>query len=100
MRVGEEVADAAVAQHLVDARRVAALRQPDALRPLAEVALELAAADLDLGAHGVRVDAHQRQEAVRRAAGDELQLAGVEEAAEAVEQVVVVLVDEDLAGRA
>ena len=87
----------AVAQQLVDAGGVAALRQPDALRPLAEVALELAAADLDLGAHGVAVDRHQRQEAVRRAAGDELQLAGLEEAAEAVEQVVAVLVDEDLA---
>ena len=73
----------AVAQQLVDAGRVAALRQPDALRPPAEVALELAAADLDLGAHGVRVDGHQRQEAVRRAAGDELELAGLEEAAEA-----------------
>ena len=35
---------------------------------------------------------------MRRAAGDEFQLAGLEEAAEAVEQVVAVLVDEDLAG--
>jgi peptide/nickel transport system substrate-binding protein len=59
-----------VAQQLIDARRVAALRQPDALRPAAEVPLELAGADLDLGPAGVVVDHHQRQKAVRRPAGD------------------------------
>ena len=34
---------------------------------------------------------------MRRAAGDDLELARLEEAAEAVEQVVVVLLDEDVA---
>ena len=85
-------------QHFVDARSVAALRQPDALRPFAEMPFELPAADLDLGPDGVAVDVHQRQKAVRGAAGDDLQLAGLEEAAKAVEQVVVVLLDEHVAG--
>ena len=98
MRVDEEVLDAGVLEQLIDALDVAALGQPHALRPAAEVALELAAADLDLGAAGVVVDDHQRHEAVRGGAGNQLQLAGLEEAAEAVEEVVVVLVDEDLAG--
>ena len=98
MRVDEEVANAAIAQDFIDARSVAALRQPDALRPFAEVAFELPAADLDLGLDGVPVHVHQRQEAVRGPAGDDLQLAGLEEAAKAVEHVVVVLLDEHVAG--
>jgi len=55
MRVHEEIADAGVTQDLIDAWGVAAFRQPDALRALAEVAFEFAAADLDLGADGVPV---------------------------------------------
>ena len=98
VRVGEEIANAAFAQQLIDARRVAALRQPDALRPSAEMPLELAAADLDLGPTRVLVVDHQRQKAVRRAAGDQFELAGLEEAAKAVEEVVAVLLDEDIAG--
>src|SRR5262249_46849300 len=47
--VGEEVANAGVAQLLIDAIDVAALRQPDAARAAAEVSLELPTADLDLG---------------------------------------------------
>ncbi len=99
VRVGEEVADAGVAQQLVDAVGVAALRQPDAARPSAEVALELAAADLDLGTARLLVDDHQRHEAVRRGTGNQLELAGLEETPEAAEDVVAVLVDEDLARR-
>ena len=77
---------------------VAALRQPDALRPFAEMAFELPAADLDLGLHGVAVDLHQRQEAVRGAAGDDFQLAGLEEPAKTGQEIVVVLLDEHVAG--
>src|SRR5262249_45389045 len=88
--VGEEVADAPVLEQIIAALDVAALRQPDAARPAAEVPLELAGPDLDLGAGGVAVD-RERQKAVRRAAGDQLQLARVEEPLEAVKQVVAVL---------
>src|SRR5262245_44616229 len=94
--IHEEIADAAVAQNFIDARSVAALRQPDALRSLAEMPGKLAAADLDLGADGVLIHIHQRHEAVRRAAGDDLELAGLEEAPEAMEQVVAVLIDEHM----
>ena len=98
MRIDEEVTDAAVLQDVIDARRVAALGEPDALRPFAEMPLELPATDFDLGPHGIVVDVHERQEAVRGAAGDELELAGLEEAAKAVVEVVVILLDENLAG--
>ena len=55
-------------------------------------------ADLDLGACGLAVDRlHQRQEAVCGPASDQLQLAGLEEAPEAAQQVVAVLVDKHLA---
>ncbi len=97
VRVREKVADARIAQQLVDSRRVAALGQPDALRPFAEVPLELAATDLDLGMDRVPVDGHEREEAVRRSAGDDFELAGLEETAETVDDVVAVLIDEHLA---
>src|SRR5258708_35399272 len=96
MRVGKEIAYARVPEQLIQTRRVAALRQPDPLRPLAEMALEFACANLDLGPNGVAVDIHQRQETMRCRAGDQLQLAGLVEAPEAVEQIVAVLADEYL----
>ncbi len=82
MRVHEEILKTGLLEELIEAFDVAAFGQPDALGPFAEVALELAAADLDLGAAGVLVDHHQRHEAVRGGAGDDFQLASVEEAAE------------------
>ena len=57
---GAELAPESLAgcpQDLIHAGRVAAFRQPDPLRPLAEVALKLAAADFDLSADGVPVGA-------------------------------------------
>ena len=54
VRIGEEIANAGVLQQFLDAVDVAALRQPDAARPTAEVALELTAADLDLRAAAFR----------------------------------------------
>src|SRR5262249_40650008 len=97
VRIGKEIADAGVAQQLIDPLDVTALRQPDPLRPAAKVPLKLARADLDLGSHGVAVDVHQRQEAVRGATRNQLQLAGFEEAAETVEQIVAILRDKHLA---
>src|SRR5262249_46588056 len=47
---------------------------------------------------GVLVDGHERQEAVCRAAGDNFELAALEETAETVDQVVAVLIDEHFAG--
>ncbi len=97
VRVDEEIANAAVAQNLVDARRIAALGEPDALGSFAEVALELAATDFELSADRVHVDRHQGQVAVRRAAGDKFEFACFEEAAKAVIKIVAVLIDEDIA---
>ncbi len=95
--IDEEVADAALFENFIDAGDIAALGQPHALRAFAEMPLELAATDLDLGAHGVGVVGHERQEAVRRAARDELEPAGLEESAKAVIEVIVVLPDENIA---
>src|SRR5262249_12856825 len=57
-------------------------------------------ADLDLGADGIPVRLHERKEAVRGAAGDQLQLAGLEETPKAVDEVVAVLIDKNFAGAA
>src|SRR5208283_4939835 len=91
-----EVADVGIAEHHIDIGNVAALRQPDALRPFAEMTLELASPDFDLNSDRFLVD-HQREEPVRRPAGDDLQLAGLEKPAEPIDQVVAVLLDEDIA---
>lgn len=98
VRVHEEVANAAVAQDFVHSVREAAFGQPDALGPFAEMAFELPAADLDLGPHGVPIDLHRGEEAMRRAAGDDFQLARLEEAAKPDEKIVVALFDKDVAG--
>src|SRR5579884_224963 len=68
--VSEKIAKAGVFQQFFQARRVAALRQPDALWPTSEVALELPTANLNLRSLGILVADHQRQKAVRRPAGD------------------------------
>src|SRR5207245_4984189 len=91
-------AKARVAEQLVHAERIAALRQPNTLRAFAEMPGELASADLNLGPDGIAVDRLERQEAVRGGTGNDLQLARLKEAAKTVQQVVPVLVDEHLAG--
>src|SRR5688572_719868 len=96
MRVGEEVLDAGVAQEFIDAFAIAALGEPDALRPPAEMPLEFAGTEFDLNARGIDLR-HQRQESVRRAACDKFEPAGFQEATKAGEQIVAVLIDEDLA---
>src|SRR5262249_41021971 len=55
---------------------------------------ELAAALLNLCAHGIAVSRHERQKSVRCAAGDDFQFASLEKTAKAVDQVVAVLLDE------
>ena len=96
MRIGEEVADAALFENFIDAGDIAALGQPHTLRAFAEMPLELGATDFNLGMHGVGVAGHKRQEAVRRAARDEFELAGLEEAAKAVIEVIAVLLYENI----
>src|SRR5438067_44088 len=96
MRIGKEVADAGIAEQFIHARYVTALRQPNTLWPFAEMALEFVGAKLDLGSDGIAVDGHQRQEAMRRGTGDQLQLASFIKAPEAVEQIIAVLVDKDI----
>ncbi len=95
MRVDERVADALLRQILVEAREVAALRQPDAVGGTAKrvpVALDR---EPDLRADGGRELLHQRQVAVRRTAGHEVQLPGVAERAEGLNEVETVLLGED-----
>src|SRR5262249_40199896 len=96
VRIDEEVADAALFEDFIDARDIAALGQPHALRAFAEMPLELGATDFNLGTHGVDVVGHERQEAVRRAARDEFELAGLEESAKAVIEVIAILLDENI----
>ena len=95
--VDEEVADALLRQHLVEAREVAALRQPDARRAPPEVAPVVGRGHRDLGPHRLRVLLHERQEAVGGAAGDELELPGVLQPPEGAHQVAVVAVVEEAA---
>ena len=62
-----------------------------------EVPLVVLRRHVDLGAHRLRHRVHQRQEAVGRAAGDDLELARVTVLAEGRDQVRAVLVAEDAA---
>src|SRR5579871_1105418 len=96
MRVSEEIANPRIPQHFIHSRSVATLRQPDALRPFTEMAGEFAGPDFDLSPDRVGIEGHQRQEAMRRRAGNQLQFTRLVETSEAVEQIVAVLVDEDL----
>ena len=77
------------------AGRVGALRQPDADRIAAEVPAVVPRRDLHLPAHGLRHRLHQREEAVGRAAGDDLELAGVAVLAEGRHDVRAVDLAED-----
>src|SRR5215472_5119637 len=97
MCIREEIAQPGIAKHLVHIGSITAFGEPNALRPTAKMPLELAAALLDLGVYGIAVDRHQRQKAVRRAAGDDLQLADLKEATKAVDKVVAVLLHEHIA---
>jgi hypothetical protein len=89
VRVHEEVADALFGEHVVAAREVPALGQPDAGRGAAEDAPVVRRGHGDLRLHGRAVMVHQRQEPVRRGAGDDLQATGVLQAAVLGQQVSV-----------
>ncbi len=95
--VDDEPADFRLLQKLVDARRVGAFRQPDAARIAPEAFAVVVARDHDLRPDRLGVLGHQRQVAVRRAAGDDFEFARVLEFAESGEQVAVILVDENVA---
>ena len=95
VRLEEAEADARFTQvHLV-ARHVAALRQPDADGVAAEAAVVVLRGDVHLSPHGLRDRVHQREEAVRGAARDHLELAGVGVLAERPEDVRAVDLAED-----
>ena len=93
VRVDEEEADVLGRQVLVDPRRVPAFGQPDAARIAAEVHPVVRAGHLDLRADGLGMD-HQRQKAVGRATGDDLEGAGVLETLEAAHQIAAVAIVE------
>ena len=98
MGIGEEVLDTRFLEVLVDAGVVAALGQPDAAGTAAEMLLVGLGGDHDLGADGLRGDAHQGQEAVGGGAGHDLEHAQVLELLEGRDQVALVLVDEGVTG--
>ena len=89
MRVDEEEADVLLGEIAIDARRVPALGQPDAARIAAEVHAVVRGGHPDLRAHRFRMH-HERQEAVRRAAGDDLQDAVVLQPLEGSDEVALV----------
>ncbi len=98
-RVGidHEPADVGFLQKLLDARGVGALGEPDAAWVAAKTFAVVIARDEDLSTDRFRILGHQRQIAVSRAASDDLQLARILEFAERREQVLIVLIDEDVA---
>ena len=71
VRVNDEEANACVCQQFINAIRVSAFRQPDAARFAPEMFDVILLADFDLGAAGFDAS-HQRQKAMRRAAGDDV----------------------------
>src|SRR5262245_40553349 len=93
--IGEEVLDAGVAQEFIHAGAIATLGEPDALRSPPKGPLKLAGAEFNLHS-GRGFVGHERQKSVRRAAGDEFELAALEKPPKAIDQVIAILVDEDM----
>ncbi len=89
VRVGEEVLDADLLEELVDTGGVAAFGKPDAPRPAAEMPLVMIRRDLELCSGRVPVR-HERQEAVCRGAGDDLEFSLVLEFPEGGDERAVV----------
>ncbi len=88
--VDEEVADSGLAQELVDGGHVAALAEPHAGRPAAEVLLVEIRGHVHLRPDRRPVAIHQREEGVRGGGGDHLQPAGVAQLPERAHQIAVV----------
>ncbi len=90
MGVHEEVPDRGLAQQLVDARHVAALREPHAARATPEVPLVEIGRHVNLGAQRRPVAIEERKEGVGGGGGDDLQPARLLEAPERADQVPLV----------
>src|ERR1017187_2541957 len=98
MRVHDEPADLGFLEKLFNAGHVRAFRQPDAARVTAEALAIVVARDHDLGANGFGMLGHQGQKTVRRAAGNDLELAHLLKLAERADEVAPVAVAERGAG--
>ena len=92
--VEKEILDAEFLQQAVDAGLVAALRQPDAARAAPEDARMRAHRHGQLGIEAFLVHREQRQIAVGGAAGEDVELARLQEPAERACHVEPVLLDE------
>jgi hypothetical protein len=93
--VGDEELDPRLAEITVVARIEGALGQPDAARRAAEVLEVVGAGNLDLGPLR-RLVRHQRQIAVGRAAGDDLEIPRVLQLTEPADDVAPILPIEDV----
>ena len=87
MGVHEEVADRRLAQQFVDARDVAAFRQPHAARAAPEVPLVEVGRDVHLGAQPCPVAIEERKKGVGGRGGDDLEPARLLKAAKRSHQV-------------
>jgi hypothetical protein len=94
VRVDERVADPRLGEVLVDPLEVSALGEPDPLGIAAERDPMVIARDANLGAHGRGKLRHEWEEAVRRAAGRDVELPGVPERAKRLHEVEPVLLRE------
>src|SRR5882672_7962504 len=91
--VRKEIADAGFFQKLLHPRDITALRQPDSLRSLAEVAGEFPRPNFNLSAEAVSLVTHERKETMRRRAGDDFQFPRFKKSPKAMKQVVSILID-------
>jgi hypothetical protein len=90
VRVDEEVTDRRLAQQLVDARHIATLAEPHALRAAAEMLLVQVCRGVHLRAHRGPVAIHQREVRVRGGSRDHLDVPGVLELAQGEHEVALV----------
>ncbi len=90
MGVHEEVPDRRLPQQLVDARHVAALREPHAARATPEVPLVEIGRHVNLGAQRRPVAIEERKEGVGGGGGDDLHSTRLLEAPERADQVPLV----------
>ena len=77
VRIDHEPAQVRLREHPVEAGGVGAFRQPDAARVAAEGRAVVVPRDEDLRAHRLGELLHERQKAVRRRAGDDLEHAAI-----------------------
>src|SRR5207249_1702734 len=92
--VGEEVREALPLEGALEARRVCALGKPDARRLEPGQSPRRCEADGELGLDGSRVE--QREVAVRRRGGEDLDLAGTRQVGEGPDEIAPEALDERL----